>query len=82
LTSHFSTVRIGSAPLNSFTGVGAPFSQLFNVLPGDYNDDGGVNSVDTFGVYSKTFHSYNILADVVDMNDVRLVRSLFGTTFP
>jgi hypothetical protein len=51
------------------------------------SDDGVVNSVNKFGGYSKTFQAYNIFADfnghgVVDINDVRLVRSLLGTTFP
>ena len=51
------------------------------------SDDGAVTSVAAFGVYSKILLAYNIFADfnghgVVDLNDVRLVRSLLGTTFP
>lgn len=91
--ANVSTVLAGTGPDaikdvagNALSG-GSGFGQAFKVLEGDYNDDGIVNSVDTVGVYSSTAQPYNILADingdgVVDMNDVRLVRSRMGTTLP
>jgi hypothetical protein len=74
---------IGGNDLNGGSG----FTQNFKVLLGDYNDDGVVNSADTVGVYSQTARPYNLLADlngdgVVDMNDVRVARSMLGASLP
>jgi len=71
---------------NSLNG-GAGFTQHFKVLMGDYNDDGVVNVVDTVGVNTKTVQPYSVFADingdgVVDSNDVRLTRSLLGSSLP
>ena len=71
---------------NSLNG-GAGFTQHFKVLMGDYNDDGVVNAVDTVGVNTKTVQPYSVFADingdgVVDSNDVRLTRSLLGSSLP
>ena len=88
-----STTLAGSGPHaikdlsgNSLNG-GSGFNQSFKVLLADYNDDGVVNALDTVGVNSQTARPYNIVADingdgVVDMNDVRLTRSLLGTSLP
>jgi len=66
---------------------GSGFTEHFKVLMGDYNDDDVVNAVDTVGVNSQTVRPYNVLADingdgVVDSNDVRLTRSLLGSSLP
>ena len=71
---------------NSLNG-GSGFTQHFKVLMGDYNDDGVVNAVDTVGVNAKTVQPYSVFADingdgVVDSNDVRLTRSLLGSSLP
>jgi hypothetical protein len=66
-------------------GSGAGFSQTLEVLWGDFNDDGSVNSQDQVLVNTATRYPYNILADmngdgVVNATDVLLVRSRIGTS--
>jgi uncharacterized repeat protein (TIGR01451 family) len=62
---------------------GAGFAQNFNVLEGDVNDDGVVDSADMLTVYEATNKPYDIFDDingdgVVTMADVSLVRQLIG----
>ncbi len=66
----------------------APFAPLnFAVLPGDFNGDGVVTSLDLSQETSATIAPYNVWADIngdgsVDLNDVKIVRSKSGTKLP
>ncbi len=62
----------------------SPFNQSFNVLYGDFNDDGYVTSADFLGVYYSIGKPYNIFADlngdgVVDNTDVQIARKRIGS---
>jgi hypothetical protein len=64
-------------------GGGAGFAQNFNVLEGDFNDDGVISAADMVDVYNATKQPYNLFADIngdgaVTMADVGLVRQLIG----
>jgi hypothetical protein len=61
-----------------------PFNQNFNVLYGDFTDDGYVNSADLLAIYNAISQSYNIFADlngdgVVNKTDVQIAQSRLGT---
>ncbi len=72
----------------------APFSQAFNVLQGDFNDDGVVNEIDEAGVralvappYQLHPPAYDIFADlsgdgIINLIDVRVARARKGTSLP
>jgi hypothetical protein len=69
---------------NALSG-GSGFSQTINVLYGDFNDDGVVNSADLTLVNSARALPYNIFADIngdgiVNTTDVTIVRSRLGTS--
>jgi len=81
----------GADAIKDFSGnglnSGSGFTQNFKVLLGDYNDDGIVNSADTVNVNLQTTQPYNIFADlngdgVVNVNDVRIARSMLGASLP
>ncbi len=60
-----------------------PFDQNFNVLYGDFNDDGNVSSADFLGVYYAIAQTYNIFADLngdgsVTNADVQIARGQIG----
>ncbi len=67
------------------------FNQRIDVLPGDFNDDGAVNSQDLIGVRNEWLQvngaGYTIFGDingdgVVNVTDYNEVRALIGTTLP
>ncbi len=69
---------------NALSG-GSGFSRTINVLCGDFNDDGVVNSADLTLVNNARAQPYNIFADingdrVVNSTDVTIVRSRLGTS--
>jgi hypothetical protein len=60
-----------------------PFSQNFNVLYGDFTDDGNVSSADFLGIYLAISQPYNIFADLngdgsVNNTDVQIARHRIG----
>ncbi len=64
---------------------GGNFVQSFQVLQGDFNDDGVVNSTDMLGVYFAMRGPYNVFADLngdgkVDLVDVQIARQHNGPT--
>jgi hypothetical protein len=68
---------------------GGIYTKSFNVLPGDVNNDGVVNSQDLVLIQQHFTSSvaYNALYDidgdgVVDINDYTLLRSFIGNTLP
>ena len=78
------TVTIGNANITTFT-------RRLDVLPGDFNDDGVVNSADLVGVRNQYLGIAGavptIFGDingdgVVDVNDYSAVRKLVGTRLP
>jgi hypothetical protein len=76
------TITIGNALIFTFT-------RRLDVLPGDFNDDGVVNSQDLVGVRNEMLHitPMTIFGDingdgVVDIKDYNLVRKFIGTTLP
>jgi hypothetical protein len=76
------TITIGNATIASFT-------RRLDVLPGDFNDDGVVNSQDVVGVRNEVLGitSPTIFGDIngdgkVDINDYNAVRRRVGTTLP
>src|SRR5262249_32253729 len=66
----FATTLAGSGAnavidsLGNALGAGNGFAQTFNVLMGDFNDDGVVNAQDMVLVYAATAQPYNIFADI------------------
>jgi len=61
----------------------AAFSQTYYTLPGDFNGDGTVNSLDTVGIRN-AIGTLNVLADMdgdgsVTTNDYNLARTRIGT---
>jgi hypothetical protein len=86
------TATLAGAGANALTdaaghglGSGAGFSRPLEVLWGDFNDDGSVNSQDQVLINTATRNPYNILADMngdgaVNTTDVLLVRSRIGTS--
>jgi len=71
---------------NALNG-GANFNENFEVLWGDFNDDGVVNASDAVLVNTARSAPYNIFADMngdglVNAIDVNIVRSRIGTTQP
>ncbi len=78
------TITIGSAAIATFT-------RRLDVLPGDFNDDGVVNSQDLVGVRNEWLKvngaTATIFGDlngdgVVNINDYNIVRAASGTTLP
>jgi hypothetical protein len=76
------TISIGNALIASFT-------RRLDVLPGDFNDDGVVNSQDMVGVRNEILGltPITIFGDingdgVVDINDYNAVRRRIGTRLP
>ena len=74
------TVTIGNAGITTYT-------RRLDVLPGDFQDRGVVDSANMLAVYYATAQPYNIFADingdgVVDVNDVNATRSRIGTRLP
>ncbi len=72
---------IKDAAGNSLAGA---FDQNFNVLYGDFTDEGYVNSADLLAIYNAISQSYNIFADlngdgVVNKTDVQIAQSRLGT---
>ncbi len=69
-------------------GVGiATYTRRLDVLPGDFNDDGAINSGDVLGVTREIGVVYGIFADIdgdgtVTTADVQLVRLRVGTHLP
>jgi hypothetical protein len=60
-----------------------PFNQNFNVLYGDFTDDGNVSSADFLGIYYAIGQPYNIFADLngdgsVSNTDVQIARHRIG----
>ena len=60
-----------------------PFNQNFNVLYGDFTDDGNVSSADFLGIYHAIGQPYNIFADLngdgsVNNTDVQIARHRIG----
>src|SRR5262249_53008985 len=80
--AHRVTITIGNASIATFT-------RRLAVLPGDFNDDGVVNSQDIVGVRNQLlgFIPPTIFGDIngdgkVDINDYNAVRVHIGTTLP
>ena len=78
------TITIGNATIATFT-------RRLDVLPGDFNDDGVVNSQDLVGVRNEWLKvngaTATIFGDlngdgVVNINDYNIVRAASGTTLP
>src|SRR5262249_3217741 len=76
------TITIGNASIATFT-------RQLDVLPGDFNDDGVVNSQDLVGVRNEVLGlaPVTILGDIngdgkVDINDYNAVHARIGTTLP
>jgi Dockerin type I domain len=76
------TITIGNAGI-------ATFSRRLDVLPGDFNDDGVVNSRDIVGVRNELLGmaAITIYGDingdgVVDIKDYNAVRAAIGTRLP
>src|SRR5262249_59303589 len=76
------TITIGNATIATYTW-------RLDVLPGDFNDDGVVNSQDMVGVRNELLGltSVTIFGDingdgVVDINDYNAVRRRIGTRLP
>jgi hypothetical protein len=78
------TITIGNATIATFT-------RELDVLPGDFNDDGVVNSQDLVGVRNEWLGvngaTPTVFGDlngdgVVDVNDYNIVRAATGTTIP
>jgi hypothetical protein len=78
------TITIGNATIVTFT-------RRLDVLPGDFNDDGVVNSQDMVGVRNEILGFAGavptIFGDIngdgkVDINDYNAVRARIGTTLP
>jgi hypothetical protein len=76
------TITIGSATIATYTW-------RIDVLPGDFNDDGVVNSQDIVGVRNEILGIIppTIFGDIngdgkVDINDYNAVRAHIGTTLP
>jgi hypothetical protein len=78
------TITIGNATIATFT-------RRLDVLPGDFNDDGVVNSQDLVGVRNQSLRINGavptLIGDingdgVVDINDINAVRARIGTTLP
>jgi hypothetical protein len=76
------TITIGSATIASYTW-------RLDVLPGDFNDDGVVNSQDMVGVRNELLGIIppTLFGDIngdgkVDINDYNAVRARIGTTLP
>jgi len=74
------TVTIGNANIATYT-------RRLDVLPGDVNDDGVVNSSDMVLIKNAMSQPYNILDDingdgVIDLTDYTLVRQLLGKVLP
>ena len=84
-----STSLAGTGPA-AISGPGGPlttYNRNFKVLPGDFNDDGVVNSPDMTAVNNARVAAYNVLADIngsgaIDITDVTLVRARIGTVLP
>ncbi len=65
----------------------ATYTRRLDVLPGDFNDDGAVNSADVLGVTRGIGVIYDIFADIdgdgtVTTADVQAVRLRVGTHLP
>jgi hypothetical protein len=86
---NFATMLVGTGTNALKDAAGNPlvggngFAQSFNVLYGDFNDDGVVSSSDMVGVHNATAGPYNIFADmngdgVVNLADVQIVRTQIG----
>jgi hypothetical protein len=65
------------------------FNRRLDVLPGDFNDDGVVNSQDMVGVRNEILGlaPVTIFGDIngdgkVDINDYNAVRARLGSTLP
>jgi hypothetical protein len=76
------TITIANASIATFT-------RRLDVLPGDFNDDGVVNSQDMVGVRNEILGlaPITIYGDIngdgkVDINDYNAVRARIGTTLP
>jgi hypothetical protein len=74
------TFTIGNAQITTFT-------RRLDVLPGDANDDGVVNSQDLVVVRNAMASPYNIFADingdgVVNATDYNAIRPFIGTSLP
>jgi hypothetical protein len=76
------TLTIGNAEIATFTG-------RLDVLPGDVNDDGAVNTTDGVLILGHTTpsHAYNVFDDIngdgfVTTSDFTLYRAFIGTTLP
>src|SRR5262249_29217193 len=76
------TITIGNATIATFT-------RRLDVLPGDFNDDGVVNSQDMVGVRNQLLGIIppTLFGDIngdgkVDINDYNAVRARIGTKLP
>ena len=78
------TITIGNATIATFT-------RRLDVLPGDFNDDGVVNSQDLVGIRNEWMGINGavptLIGDingdgVVDIKDINAVRARIGTTLP
>jgi hypothetical protein len=83
----FSTSVLNSGPDQITDAAGNsllnPFNQSFNVLYGDFTDDGNVSSADFLGIYDAISQPYNIFADLngdgsVNNTDVQIARHRIG----
>ncbi len=74
------TLTIGNANIATYT-------RRLDVVPGDFTDDGQVNSADILGVNRLIGAAPNVFADIdgngtTDSNDVQWVRKKVGTRLP